>query len=370
MTVTLEPQGLTAAENGATLSHPRAEILGLTGLRGLAMLGVVVHNIGLPASAPGRLDNLFDSKFLLLPLFVMLSGFVLAYNYPQLSPRAGVRRLGRFYLARLARIVPLVAVVLLYLLILQSAYGVDGWLVTIFKEQAWVIALLCSLYVVFPVLVSMVRSTVDRTGLRGVATVLTGAFVTLAAVVAVVWSMGGLDEDSLRVNTMFFRNPLVWIPVFVMGMALAFAAARGFTVKARTANLLQVASLLVVVVIASDYSSARTGRFLSYGLVWAIPFALIILTVAVSRRSWLARLLSTRLMVHLGVLSLAWFLFNKPVLNGMGERLAHGTDVYAYLMVMAITAITLLIAEGAHRYLESPLRTYPMTLARHYDRDR
>ena len=370
MTVTLEPQGLTAAENGATLSHPRAEILALTGLRGLAMLGVVVANIGLPASTPGRLDNLSESKFLLLPLFVMLSGFVLAYNYPQLSPRAGVRRLGRFYLARFARIVPLVVVVLLYLLVLQSAYSVDGWLVTIFKEQAWVIALFCSLYVVFPALVSMVRSTVDRNGLRGVATVLTGAFVTLAAIVAVVWSIGGLDEDSLRVNTLFFRNPLVWIPVFVMGMALAFAVAHGFTLKARTAGLLQVASLLVVAVIASDYASAHTGRFLSYGLVWAIPFALVILTVAVARRSWLARLLATRLMIRLGVLGFAWFVFHKPVLNGMGERLAHGTDVYAYLMVLAITAITLLIAEGVHRYLESPLRSVIMTTARRFDPDR
>jgi peptidoglycan/LPS O-acetylase OafA/YrhL len=52
------PQGLTSADQGAGLSHPRPEILALTGLRGLAAVAVVLHQIGAPRSAPATLHHL------------------------------------------------------------------------------------------------------------------------------------------------------------------------------------------------------------------------------------------------------------------------------------------------------------------------
>jgi len=361
-------QGLTATEHGAALSHPRTEILALTGLRGLAVLWIVLYHLRLPPSAPAPLRRLIDAGYLGVPLFVMLSGFVLAYNYPHLDPRSGLRPLGRFFVARFARIVPLSVIISCYLLVMQSASGVDGWMRRVFADQAWAFALIACLYVAFPVVVLMIRSLVDRHGARGLLTAIGVSFGAQLVVVLAVYLAGGFEQGAQQVHSFFYRDPLMWVPTFALGITIAFAVSRGFALRVRTANLIQAVCLLAIVAVGVQRLGLSAGRFVQYGALWSVPLGLLLLTLAVSRQSVLARFLSTRVMVHLGVLALPLFLLHRELLNGFGQKLAHGDGLPAYLMVVAITGILLMLSEGAHRYLEAPARGGIMAIARRLDR--
>ncbi|HEU4947063.1 MAG TPA: acyltransferase [Kribbella sp.] len=346
------PQGLTSVEHGAALSHPRPEILALTGLRGLAAVAVVVHHVGVPRSSPAPLRHLVEGAGLGVPLFFLLSGFVLAYNYPMLSLRSGQRALGRYAMARVARLAPLTLVVGAAVLTLSRRNG-DGWARTVFGEQAWFIAVAIVLYAAFPVLVPLVAAAAKQ-GSRGLLVLLAVAFGVQLVVLGLRLATGS-DE-------WLYRNPLSWIPEFLIGMALAFLLTGGLRLTARTAQLIQAACLLYAVVVAAQ----GFGSAVKYGAVWSIPLGLVLLTLAAAPGSWPAYLLSTRFGVHLGVISLGLFLTQEILLHGLGP--VRSTSLPSFLLVCCWVGLTLLIAEGAHRYVGVPGRRWVMALARRLDR--
>jgi peptidoglycan/LPS O-acetylase OafA/YrhL len=343
---------LTSADQGAGLSHPRPEILALTGLRGLAAVAVVLHQIGAPRSAPAMLHHLIAAGGLGVPLFYLLSGFVLAYNYPTLSLRSGRRGLGRYTMARVARIAPLTLAIGGAVLVLGAVNGGD-WIRAVFSDAAWFIAVAILLYAVFPVLVPVVASA-SRHGVRGLLVVLAVAFGAQLVVLAVRLGTGS--------DTLLYRNPLVWIPDLVIGMAIAFLVAGGLRMSSRTAYLLQAAATLYAVAIAA----LGFGTAVQYGGVWAIPLGLVLLTLAAAPSSKTAQVLASRAAVHLGVIGLATFLIQGILLHGLGP--VTTTDVPNALLVCCWIGLVLLLAEGAHRYVGLPGRRQVMALARRLDR--
>jgi peptidoglycan/LPS O-acetylase OafA/YrhL len=344
------PQGLTSAEQGAGLSHPRPEILALTGLRGLAAVAVVLHEIGATASA--TLYHLFAAGGLGVPLFYLLSGFVLAYNYPSLSLRSGRRSLGRYTMARVARITPLTLSIGAAVLVLGAVNGSD-WVRAVFSDQAWFIAVAIFLYAVFPVLVPVVAAASWR-GVRGLLVVLVVAFCVQLVVLAVRLGTGS--------DTLLYRNPLVWIPDLVIGMALAFLVTGGLRVSSRTAYLVQAAAALYAVAIAAQ----GFGTAVQYSAVWAIPLGLVLLTLAAAPSSKTAQLLASQAAVRLGVIGLAAFLIQRILLDGLGR--VSAVDVPNALLVCCWLGLVLLLAEGTHRYIGQPGRHWTMALARRLDR--
>jgi peptidoglycan/LPS O-acetylase OafA/YrhL len=346
------PQGLTSAVQGAGLSHPRPEILALTGLRGLAAVAVVLHQIGAPRAAPATLHHLIAAGGLGVPLFYLLSGFVLAYNYPSLSPRSGRRALGRYTMARVARIAPLTLAIGAAVLVLGAVNGSD-WVRAVFSDPAWFIAVAIFMYAVFPVLVPVVAAASWR-GVRGLLVVLVVAFCVQLVVLAV-----RLDTGS---DTLLYRNPLVWIPDLVIGMALAFLVTSGLRVSSRTAYLVQAAAVLYAVAIAAK----GFGTAVQYSAVWAVPLGLVLLTLAAAPSSKTAQALASQAAVHLGVIGLAAFLIQRILLHGLGP--VTSSNVPKALLVCCWIGLVLLLAEGAHRYVGQPGRRWVLGLARRLDR--
>jgi peptidoglycan/LPS O-acetylase OafA/YrhL len=101
----------------------RKELLGLTSLRGIAAVGVMFHNLSIfcfgdiAADVPSRLVG---KLYLLVDLFFVLSGFVLAYVYGSSFSRS-VAGVGyrKFMLARFARIYPLHIATLVILIVFE-----------------------------------------------------------------------------------------------------------------------------------------------------------------------------------------------------------------------------------------------------------
>jgi peptidoglycan/LPS O-acetylase OafA/YrhL len=118
-----------------------------------------------------------------------------------------------------------------------------------------------------------------------------------------------------------------------------------------------------------DVGSGGLYRALFYAAMWTIPFALLLISLAAAPKALLSRFLSTRAMVALGTASYALYLTHRPLLPGFGQAIVQRADgITAYLMVLSILGLCLLVAEGAHRYVEVPCRRWILKLAPRSDR--
>jgi peptidoglycan/LPS O-acetylase OafA/YrhL len=361
--------------------HPkRSELRALTGLRAVAALAVVVSHTGVPTSAPEPIRELAGWGYVGVPLFFMLSGFVLAYNYPDLSIR-DLGRTVRFYVARIARVMPLYWLMLIYCASLYAVvghvqyrrvfvldvFGLQTWGGDLLAAQSryngpgWSIGVELFFYALFPLLAPLIAWLYRRWSQKAmVAIVVVGALVAVALWLW-FWSTGRAAlpaQNPASAHRWLYRNPLPHLVEFVVGMAAAYLMASGLRIGSRGHHLLQAAVVAYVIGLATlrppSSSLIAAG---SYGALWVIPFAVLVISLG-SGRGWFARLLSTGPMVTLGTASYAlylthrWFLFQ---LTG-GKQVATGSGWEPYLALGALVVVLLLIAEGAHRYVEVPSR--------------
>jgi peptidoglycan/LPS O-acetylase OafA/YrhL len=98
------------------------QIPSLTGLRFFAAISVVVSHAAifiLPVPSAGWLSNsiyalIISASGFGMPLFFVLSGFVIHYNYSAKIETGNLAEVGRFFIARFARLYPLYIFVLVY----------------------------------------------------------------------------------------------------------------------------------------------------------------------------------------------------------------------------------------------------------------
>jgi peptidoglycan/LPS O-acetylase OafA/YrhL len=279
-----------------------------------------------------------------VPFFFLVSGFVLAYNYPTLSVSAGRRALGRYAMARVARLGPLFVVVGAAVLVLAGVNGGD-WVRAVYGDAAWFAGTAVVLYAAFPLLAQVVAS---------------GPGVAVVCALAVQVVVLGL-RLSTGSDAWLYRNPLVWIPDLVLGMALACLAVGGWRLSRRTAYVVQVGAVVYAVAVVVAFGSSTAVR---YSALWSVPIALVVLSVLTA--TWTSSLLSTQLMVRLGVIGFALFLLRAIVMKGFGP--VHSGSISNALLALGWIGFAVLAAEGAHRYIGAPGRQRLMKLARRLDR--
>lgn len=153
MPTLLAPYPTTYPNAAIGAGHP-SSIDSLTSLRGFLALWVVFFHFwnDILALFPGAkvLTPLAQQGHFAVPVFFILSGFVLAYNYAhQLSP-LGIRSYGRFLLMRLARIYPVHLFTLLFVVLMvvvcrakgwqhtDAGYGAGDFVLNVFLAQTWV----------------------------------------------------------------------------------------------------------------------------------------------------------------------------------------------------------------------------------------
>lgn len=363
----------------------RAEILALTGLRAVAAIAVVVHHIGLPESAPRWLAMIAQCGFIGVPLFFMLSGFVLAYNYPALQPRNG-RDVVRFWIARIARVMPLYWAVLIWAVLMREVRGVpqdpslpwhffalQSWSgdvqvgAGIYNGPAWSICVEIFLYGMFPFIVPLIALISRQWGTRGLLVlaglVFAGQFALWLLFVVAGWAdLPAVDPASA--HRWLYRTPATRLFEFLIGMTLAFIYARGQRLSAPIASALQVGIVVLVPAVCAvrDPGNGAVGAAF-FGTLWTVPFALLIFSLA-SDRGPVAKFLSLKGMVALGTASYALYITHRGLLPGLGVAFVDTAPAYwGYAMVVIVVLLTLLIAEGAHRYVEVPSRLTIMRLA-------
>jgi len=344
---------------------------GLDGVRALAVAGVVLYHAGV-SWVPGG--------FLGVDVFFVLSGYLITSML--LVERAGSGRidLGRFWRGRARRLLPALALVVLFALIATSTIARDdlartradalasvvfmtNWQEIISShsyfnafgrpsllQHLWSLAVEEQFYLIWPLLLVG--------GLRWLGRRRMFALTALGALAStgLMWALYDPNLDPSRV----YYGTDTRSSTLLVGALLAFAwpATRLHTVSsARARNVLDavgvaaLAGILAVFWRAADYDPwLYRGGFLLVAIC-----AGLLVAVAVHPAARLGTILGSRPLRWIGVRSYGIYLWHWPIMELTRPRVDvpwHGP-----LLVTAQIGLTVAIAAASYRYVEHPVRT-------------
>jgi len=347
---------------------------GLTGLRGLAALWVVLYHycsLYLPALDGAWLGGLMSRGYLAVDLFFLLSGFVMAHVYSGVAERKGFAFFRAFMRARVARIYPLHLLVLALFVAMAFAvrgihYVQDGYyyplpltgprsleaiVANVFMLQglqasdlswnypAWSISVEFAAYLIFPLAIGVLWRLSGRS-------LAVAALAALAAIWALAYVAGG-DMNQWDGPMALWRC----LPQFFLG-CICYRVYRHGVIDTRPwAGLLISATLLML------YFDCRD-------VLVVTMFPLVILC-AVSARGLSGRILNARPVVLLGEISFSVYLVHGLVQHATTHALnAFDLDqtefsvshswVTLALMLLAVFVLSI----ASYRLFEKPMRRW------------
>jgi peptidoglycan/LPS O-acetylase OafA/YrhL len=350
---------------------PRQRLAGLDGIRGLAALFVVVHHVFLRAFPGYPVDRapfwaawFIYGRFAVV-VFIVLSGFSLA-----LSPaRHGWRldAVSRFARRRARRILPAYWVALAFSLAVAwlvvpppgqavpdaKSIVVNGLLVQNLvraptpDRSLWSIAVEAQLYVLFPLLLLMVRRW--------------GAVAMVATVTLVVATVGVLGPHVSRLEVFVVQSPPDLAALFAVGVASAGIVAAG---RPRTSwpwgGLALAAAAPALAVIWSHGSVWTLDHLLWVDLALGPAVACLLVALAGGHAAGLLRLLDARPIRKLGVSSYSLYLTHGPIVVVVYEKIVVGRvprGVPAFLVsLVVVVPLTIVFARAFASVFETPFR--------------
>lgn len=334
----------------------RPPLPNLTSLRFFAAFYVVVYHMG-SYTRFHWLALATRAGYTGVDFFFILSGFILAYNYPKISS------LKRFYVARFARIYPMYFVALVIALPLfylhadrhELMWGtplafmlLQSWwppLAHVITSVAWTMPTEAFFYLTFPFALPFVVRRAARPWfwvvLFGVCAYLPGAFVTL-------WWEPHHPGGSMFLAYLI-RIPLFRLPEFLIGALLGshFVAKRP-EFRGSTVLLAFLCCIPFLVALGQHPSN----RFVEpNGNLIALPFAALIYTMA----GWRSRFFAHPVLQLGGEISYSIYLVQTTVVGymfGMVRALWHRVPE-----VTLGVPVIFLVAYFCYRYIEKPART-------------
>jgi peptidoglycan/LPS O-acetylase OafA/YrhL len=360
--------------------HARLRVAGLDGVRGLAALFVVVNHVFLRAFPGYPLDRapfwagwFIYGRFAVV-VFIVLSGFSLA-----LSPaRHGWRLEGisRFAQRRAWRILPAYwaaltfSLAVAWLIVPQPGHGVpdaksvlvNGLLVQNLvgahspNAAFWSTAVEAQLYLVFPLLLLMVRRW--------------SALVMVATVTLVIAAVGLLGPHISGVDTFVIQSPPDLAALFALGVLSAGVV--GVSAARRSwpwAWLALAAAAPVVATIWWQGSVWTLDHLFWVDLALGPAIACLLVGLTTGHRTPLLRLLDARPVRNLGTCSYSLYLTHAPIVIIVYERIVAGRiprGVPAFVVTLAIALpLTIVFARAFAAVFEKPfLRHHAASRAR------
>ncbi|HEY6594999.1 MAG TPA: acyltransferase [Asanoa sp.] len=365
----------TAIENhapdAARAPAGRGRLSGLDGIRGLAALFVMVHHCwllsfpGYPANTgPWWLGWLLYGH-LAVVVFIVLSGFSLAVSPARHDWQLGGR--ARFAHRRAWRILPPYWAALVYSLVIAwtivpqpgtpeptvKSVGVYGLLLQdVFGAPSpngafWSIAIEAQLYLVFPLLLLVVRRA--------------GAAVMLAGVTVVVLAVGLLAPHNHLVGLLTRLTPQ-FAALFAVGLAAAgvLRAKDGMRPPWHWLTLIAAAPAMLFIVLRGPVWTVHHYFWVDLAFGPAVGFLLA--GVATGRPAPFVRFLDTRPVRSLGSFSYSLYLTHAPLVVLIHEKVVAphmARGVPAFLVTLSLSApLTILVARAFASLFELPFQRY------------
>jgi peptidoglycan/LPS O-acetylase OafA/YrhL len=362
---------LRGAAAPAVACRPRPRLAGLDGLRGLAALYVVVNHVflrtfpGYPADrAPFWAGWFIYGRFAVV-VFIVLSGFSLA-----LAPsRHGWRLdgLSRFASRRARRILPpfwaalVFSLAVAWLVVPPPGQGapdarsvvVNGLLLQNLvgapspDRSFWSIAVEAQLYVVFPLLLLMVRRW--------------GASAMLAAVTLVVAAVGIVGPHVPGLDGLVIQSPPDLAALFAVGvLAAGIVGASGARRSWPWAWLALAAAAPVLATIWWQGSVWTLDRLYWLDLALGPAVACLLAALATGHPPRLLRVLDARPLRNLGLSSYSLYLTHGPIVVVVYEEVVAGRvrqGVPAFLVSLALAVpLAIVFARIFAAVFEAPFR--------------
>ncbi len=349
---------------------------GLTGVRTFLALGIMFFHFTPPYSRYIR--PVIEAGFTYISFFLLISGFVLAYNY---AHRVDTLRPGRFYAARLSRLYPVYLLSLLVSLVMLHAewivrphseffrgvlltpFLLQGWsptLATFWNTVAWTLATEAMLYLAFPYLIRMrwwprePRKLLLFFGACWICELILPALYLLL-------NPDGLHNINRYSSGYWLRalkyTPVPFLPIFLAGMALGRLHAV-MQVSDRTKMWMSLGAILTVLAIFYFAVPHLPYVLLHGGLITPV-FATLVF--GLTGRHWITRALGWGPVAAFGRASLCLYLlhFNTWIVLHqfhVPERLhVQGLDPWFSYAVM------LAFAYAAFRLVERPAQSFLLT---------
>ncbi|OPG03133.1 acyltransferase [Microbispora sp. GKU 823] len=347
----------------------QSRLAGLDGIRGLAALFVVLHHCWLMSFPGFPSDNgplwagwLLYGHFAVV-VFIVLSGFSLAVGPARHEWRLG--GLARFGHRRTWRILPpywaalvyslIIAwtvvpqtdagpptakSVLLYGLLIQDVFGAPSP-----NGAFWSIAIEAQLYVVFPLLLLVIRRF--------------GAAVMACAVTALVTAVGALSPVVPAVALLDRFTPQ-FAALFAFG-AVAAGVVGGHW-RAPAPWTAAVAAVPVVALIAVQGSVWTVNHYFWVDLALGPAVGLFLAALAAGRPAPLVTFLDTRPVRSLGSFSYSLYLTHAPLVVTLHElvvapHVPKGVPAFLTMIALAVPA-SLLVAWGFAAVFELPFQRH------------
>lgn len=355
---------------------------GLNGLRFIAALTIVFYHyaplIEGYEHCPVVVRDLISEGPAAVGFFFILSGFVLAHRY--LSAGASVGDVGAFYWSRFARIYPAYMVGFLLFVplaldkyLIHSPFEVSNGktlvlsaLLYSFMLQAWTplsqawngpswsLSVEAFMYLIFPLAgARMIRLSNRKTLVLGLITWLLPVAVVSSYQVGLI--SGSTWEGYLR------NSPLLWTPLFVMGIAAARFIGPWKKVSPKTASRLSIAAVIGVIVIAAAWPSASIEVFVAGGIAPLFAAVVIFFTRDVNR---VTHIIGGNTLNRLGQASYAMYIIQAPIWHywqaatNLIRRLPPQTNTVAAWQFVVFVPVLVFISLAVERLVEIPARRW------------
>ena len=304
--------------------------------------------------------------------FFTLSGFILAYIYPDLPDLAAVKQ---FYVARLARLWPLHLLTMLLVAGISGIQSFETLTLNALLLQAWVpiqriyfsynavswsISTEVFFCLTFPLLILSIEKNWPWK--------LCGSAVLVLALITGcnVSGLPLLSANDVSAHGLLYINPLSRIFEFIAGICCCLLW--------RTLQARMPGNTFWMFTLAESSAIALTTILLIYpfpfahpaigpaGILWiartsAIPGFCLIIVVFAFGRGLVSRLLGSKLLEFLGEISFAIYLVHVLVIGAYRSQLKAALAVSASTDFAITVAISLLAATAMHLLIERPCRS-------------
>ncbi len=333
----------------------------LDGLRGIAILSVMIFHCGVP---------LFRGGFIGVDIFFVLSGYLISTLLVREFDRSQRIDFRAFYTRRVLRLAPalvvlLAAYCLASLLVLDAdrarSNGIDSLIALFYLSNwarafglhppdylghTWSLSIEEQFYLVWPVvLLFLLRATSRRNVLAA-----TVGIALLSWALRIHLLAGGAAPDRLY-NGSDTRADTLMIGC-ALGIAIASNLLAGSRLSAYRGWLSRVAPIACVALLAVCMTASwRSNAMLSCGLVAVeVLGAALIADLALNPASPVSRALRARWLVYLGSISYGLYLWHYPVYRAMFEMGCRRGTVIVLGSALAVAAAAL-----SHHAVERPM---------------
>jgi peptidoglycan/LPS O-acetylase OafA/YrhL len=363
--------------------QPSAHYAGLDGLRGLAVLGVLLYHAGV-SWAPGG--------FLGVEVFFVLSGFLITSLLVAEWEGSSTIALGAFWARRARRLLPalfcLVAAIGVYYALAGAAQAVPGlkgdgisaltyfsnWHQIVARanyfaangpvsplEHTWSLAIEEQFYLVWPLVVLAVlwlegrRASEDRRRPLALLLALSLAGAIVSALDMALMFDGGRNLTRVYYGTDTRASGLLIGASLAVGLALLRLRAPAGRDAPRRFGLGPAALIgLAVTVAGMEFVNGAAPWMYPYGLLALDLAVVVVIAAAVTRPSCIAaRSLAIRPLRGLGQISYGVYLWHFPLFLWLSE---DTTGVSGVGLLILRLAVTLAVSIASYVLVEQPIR--------------